>query len=56
VEITLPQDANVHASEYQLYLPSKDELQQRLQEWAAESAVAGDQDGGQPADRKKAGK
>lgn len=56
VEITLPQDANVHASEYQLYLPSKDELQQRLQEWAAESAVAGGQDGSQPAASKKAGK
>lgn len=56
VEITLPQDANVHASEYQLYLPSKDELQQRLQEWAAESAVASGQDASQPAASKKAGK
>jgi predicted nuclease of restriction endonuclease-like (RecB) superfamily len=37
VEITLPPDANIHASEYQLYLPSKAELQQRLHEWAAES-------------------
>jgi predicted nuclease of restriction endonuclease-like (RecB) superfamily len=34
VEITLPKDANIHAREYQLYLPSKDELQQKLQEWA----------------------
>jgi hypothetical protein len=34
VEITLPKDANIHASEYQLYLPSKEELQQRLNEWA----------------------
>lgn len=32
VEITLPQDANIHASEYQLYLPSKEELQQQLEE------------------------
>lgn len=37
VEITLPEDANIHASEYQLYLPSKDELQQRLKEWAQDA-------------------
>ena len=30
VEITLPKDANIHAREYQLYLPSKEELQQKL--------------------------
>jgi predicted nuclease of restriction endonuclease-like (RecB) superfamily len=35
VEITLPPDANIHASEYQLYLPSKTELQQQLKEWTA---------------------
>ena len=33
VEITLPKDANIHAREYQLYLPSKEELQQKLVEW-----------------------
>jgi len=33
VEITLPKDANIHAREYQLYLPSKEQLKQRLQEW-----------------------
>jgi predicted nuclease of restriction endonuclease-like (RecB) superfamily len=33
VEITLPKDANVHAREYRLYLPSKNELQQKLMEW-----------------------
>jgi predicted nuclease of restriction endonuclease-like (RecB) superfamily len=33
VEITLPKDANLHAREYQLYLPSKDELQRKLMEW-----------------------
>jgi YhcG PDDEXK nuclease domain len=38
VEITLPKDANIHARAYQLYLPSKDELQQKLQEWAGEVA------------------
>lgn len=32
VEITLPKDANIHAREYQLYLPSKDELQRKLTE------------------------
>ena len=34
VEITLPKDANIHAREYQLYLPSKEELQRKLTEWA----------------------
>ena len=33
VKITLPKDANVHAKEYRLYLPSKEELQQKLMEW-----------------------
>jgi predicted nuclease of restriction endonuclease-like (RecB) superfamily len=37
VEITLPKDANIHASEYQLYLPSKEELQQRLSQWLREA-------------------
>lgn len=37
VEITLPADANIHTSEYQLYLPSKEELQQRLNEWIKEA-------------------
>ena len=36
VEITLPRGANIHAREYQLYLPSKEELQHKLQEWAEE--------------------
>jgi predicted nuclease of restriction endonuclease-like (RecB) superfamily len=36
VEITLPQDANIHAREYQLYLPSKEELKQKLEEWIGE--------------------
>lgn len=50
VEITLPQDANIHAAEYQLYLPSKEELKRRLQEWAADSALAR-----KPAMKKKGG-
>ena len=36
VEITLPKDANIHAREYQLYLPSKEELRRKLLEWIAE--------------------
>lgn len=32
VELTLPQGANIHASEYQLYLPSKEELKKQLEE------------------------
>lgn len=35
VEITLPAGANIHAREYRLYLPSKAELQRKLQEWVA---------------------
>jgi hypothetical protein len=35
VEITLPKDANIHAREYQLYLPSKEELRQKLVEWSS---------------------
>jgi predicted nuclease of restriction endonuclease-like (RecB) superfamily len=36
VEITLPKDANIHAKEYQLYLPSKEELRLKLMDWAEE--------------------
>ena len=36
VEITLPQDENIHAREYQLYLPDKEELRRKLMAWAAE--------------------
>jgi len=36
VELTLPADANIHAREYQLYLPSKELLRQKLQDWALE--------------------
>ena len=36
VELTLPEDSNIYASEYQLYLPSKDELRQKLIDWAEE--------------------
>jgi hypothetical protein len=33
VELTLPKDANIHAREYQLYLPSKELLKKKLLEW-----------------------
>ena len=36
VELTLPADANVHAREYQLYLPSKEVLRQKLLDWVRE--------------------
>ncbi len=32
VEITLPKNANIHASKYQLYLPDKDDLKKQLEE------------------------
>ena len=33
VELTLPKDANIHAKEYQLYLPSKELLKAKLHEF-----------------------
>lgn len=36
VELTLPTDSNIYASNYQLYLPDKRELQEKLKEWIAE--------------------
>ena len=33
VELTLPKDANIHAKEYQLYLPAKELLKVKLLEW-----------------------
>ena len=32
VELTLPENSNIYASKYQLYLPSKEELRQKMQE------------------------
>jgi len=37
VRLTLPADANIYASEYQLYLPSKEELKRKLIEWSGEA-------------------
>jgi hypothetical protein len=35
VELNLPKDTHIHAKEYQLYLPSKELLKQKLDEWSA---------------------
>jgi hypothetical protein len=44
VELTLPKDSNIFASKYELYLPDKKLLQQKLQEWVAEEGgIAGDE-------------
>ena len=36
VRLTLPKDANIYATEYMLYLPNKDLLQQKLSQWIKE--------------------
>ena len=36
VKLTLPKEANIHAREYQLYLPSKELLKAKLLEWSRE--------------------
>ena len=36
VEITLPENSNIFASQYELYLPDKNELQRKLKEWIVE--------------------
>ncbi len=40
VKLTLPKDANIHTKEYQLYLPSKELLRQKLLDWSSEIHVA----------------
>ena len=40
VELTLPENSNIYASKYQLYLPTKEELRQKMQE--AEAAWEAD--------------
>jgi predicted nuclease of restriction endonuclease-like (RecB) superfamily len=40
VELSLPKDANIHAREYQLYLPSKELLRRKLIEWSREAEAA----------------
>ena len=36
VELTLPADSNIYASKYELYLPEKKLLQQKLEQWLEE--------------------
>ena len=36
VEITLPENSNVFASQYELYLPDKKLLQEKLKQWMME--------------------
>ena len=36
IKLTLPEDANIYATEYALYLPDKKELQDKLQQWIQE--------------------
>lgn len=36
VELTLPSDSNIYAQEYQLYLPEKQILQEKLKDWIEE--------------------
>jgi predicted nuclease of restriction endonuclease-like (RecB) superfamily len=40
VDLGFPKRPNIHAREYQLYLPSKEELQKKLVEWAGKAADA----------------
>ncbi|HII99249.1 MAG TPA: DUF1016 domain-containing protein [Methanoregula sp.] len=35
VRLTLPEDSTIYASQYQLYLPTKEELREKLIEWSA---------------------
>ena len=40
VKLTLPPDANIHAREYKLYLPSKALLRQKLLDWSREAEAS----------------
>ncbi len=42
VELTLPEDANIYAQKYELYLPDKKVLQEKLKDWIEESEGASD--------------
>ncbi|MGO8671434.1 MAG: PDDEXK nuclease domain-containing protein [Capsulimonadaceae bacterium] len=42
VELTLPKDANIFASAYQLYLPSKEDLRKQLLEWTEADVEVGE--------------
>ena len=36
VKLTLPENSNIYASQYDLYLPDRQLLEEKLQEWIAE--------------------
>ena len=38
VELTLPENANIYASKYELYLPNKKVLQEKLKQWTQEES------------------
>ena len=40
VELTLPKDSNIYASKYELYLPDKKLLQEKLRQWLEESGTS----------------
>ncbi len=40
VELTLPKDANIHAKEYGLYLPTKELLKAKLLEWSHDAETS----------------
>jgi len=50
VELTLPEGANIHAREYQLYLPSKELLRKKLIEWTREMEAEEKDEGGRMKD------
>ena len=45
VELTLPKDANIYATQYQLYLPDKSLLQAKVREWINEYKEANPENG-----------
>lgn len=40
VELTLPEDANIYAQQYALYLPDKKLLQEKFRQWIEEEEIA----------------
>ena len=46
VELTLPEDANIYASKYQLYLPSRQELAAQLENFRRELEIGNGDSGG----------
>jgi hypothetical protein len=40
VQLTLPENANIYAAEYSLYLPDKALLERKLAEWTTEFETA----------------